>query len=277
MTDINMFGWEMDEAGIVTLTMDDPTQHVNTMNTIFRDSLVATVARLEAEKDKINGVVITSGKKTFFAGGDLHDLTKAKPENAADLAKLVDDMKDSLRRLETLGRPVVAAINGSALGGGLEIALACHHRIALDIKGSEIGLPEVTLGLLPGGGGVVRTVRMFGIQTALMNHLLQGQRRKPKDALAAGVVDELVYSPEELMDKSKIWALSNLDAVQPWDVKGYKIPGGTPMTPAFAANLPAFPANLRKTLKGAPMPAPHHIMAAAVEGCPGGLRDGLQA
>ncbi len=266
MTDINMIGWEIDEAGIVTLTMDDPTQHVNTMNTIFRDSLVATVARLEAEKDKINGVVITSGKKTFFAGGDLHDLTKAKPENAADLVVLVDDMKDSLRRLETLGRPVVAAINGSALGGGLEIALACHHRIALDIKGSEIGLPEVTLGLLPGGGGVVRTVRMFGIQTALMNHLLQGQRRKPKDALAAGVVDELVYSPEELMDKAKIWALSNLDAVQPWDVKGYKIPGGTPMTPAFAANLPAFPANLRKTLKGAPMPAPHHIMAAAVEG-----------
>ena len=266
MTDINMFGWEMDEAGIVTLTMDDPTQHVNTMNTIFRDSLVATVARLEAEKDKINGVVITSGKKTFFAGGDLHDLTKAKPENAADLVKLVDDMKDSLRRLETLGRPVVAAINGSALGGGLEIALACHHRVALDIKGSEIGLPEVTLGLLPGGGGVVRTVRMFGIQTALMNHLLQGQRRKPKEALAAGVVDELVYSPEELMDKSKIWALSNLEATQPWDRKGYKIPGGTPMTPAFAANLPAFPANLRKTLKGAPMPAPHHIMAAAVEG-----------
>ena len=266
MTDINMIGWEIDEAGIVTLTMDDPTQHVNTMNTLFRDSLVATVARLEAEKDKINGVVITSGKKTFFAGGDLHDLTKAKPENAADLAVLVDDMKDSLRRLETLGRPVVAAINGSALGGGLEIALACHHRIALDIKGSEIGLPEVTLGLLPGGGGVVRTVRMFGIQTALMNHLLQGQRRKPKDALAAGVVDELVYSPEELMDKAKIWALSNLEATQPWDQKGYKIPGGTPMTPAFAANLPAFPANLRKTLKGAPMPAPHHIMAAAVEG-----------
>ncbi len=175
-------------------------------------------------------------------------------------------MKALLRRLETLGRPVVAAINGSALGGGLEIALACHHRIALDVKGCEIGLPEVALGLLPGGGGVVRTVRMFGIQTALMNHLLQGQRRKPKDALAAGLVDEVVNTPEELMHEAKTWALSNLDAVQPWDVKGYKIPGGTPMTPSFAANLPAFPANLRKQLKGAPMPAPHHILAAAVEG-----------
>ena len=266
MTEINMFGWEIDEAGIVTLTMDDPTQHVNTMNAIFRDSLLATVARLETEKDKITGVVITSGKKTFFAGGDLHDLTKARPEDAPALEAMVNDMKDGLRRLETLGRPVVAAINGSALGGGLEIALACHRRFALDIKGCEIGLPEVTLGLLPGGGGVVRTVRMFGIQTALMNHLLQGQRRKPKEALAAGVVDELVYSPEELMAKSKTWALTNLDAAQPWDRPGYKIPGGTPTTPAFAKNLPAFPANLRKQLKGQPMPAPHHIMAAAVEG-----------
>ncbi len=266
MTEINMFGWEMDEAGIVTLTMDDPTQGANTMNALFTSSLAATMDRLEAEKDKVNGVVITSAKKTFFAGGDLHDLSQATPADAQQVTDQVNLMKALLRRLETLGRPVVAAINGSALGGGLEIALACHHRVALDVKGSQIGLPEVTLGLLPGGGGVVRTVRMFGIQTALMNHLLQGQLRKPKDALAAGVVDELVSTPEELMHSAKTWALSNLEAVQPWDVKGYKIPGGTPMTPAFAANLPAFPANLRKQLKGAPMPAPHHIMAAAVEG-----------
>jgi 3-hydroxyacyl-CoA dehydrogenase/enoyl-CoA hydratase/3-hydroxybutyryl-CoA epimerase len=261
-----MFGWEMDEAGIVTLTMDDPNQGANTMNALFVSSLAATMDRLEAEKDKINGVVITSGKKTFFAGGDLHDLSQATPANAAQVTDQVTTMKALLRRLETFGRPVVAAINGSALGGGLEIALACHHRVALDAKGSKIGLPEVSLGLLPGGGGVVRTVRMFGIQTALMNHLLQGQQRSPKDALAAGLVGEIVNTPEELMHAAKTWALSNLEAVQPWDVKGYKIPGGTPTTPAFAANLPAFPANLRKQLKGAPMPAPHHIMAAAVEG-----------
>ncbi len=266
MTDINMFGWEMDEAGIVTLTMDDPNQGANTMNALFVSSLAATMDRLEAEKEKINGVVVTSGKKTFFAGGDLHDLSQATPATAQQVTDQVTTMKALLRRLETFGRPVVAAINGSALGGGLEIALACHHRIALDAKGSKIGLPEVGLGLLPGGGGVVRTVRMFGIQTALMNHLLQGQQRSPKDAMAAGLVDEVVGTPEELIHAAKTWALSNLEAVQPWDVKGYKIPGGTPMTPAFAANLPAFPANLRKTLKGAPMPAPHHIMAAAVEG-----------
>ena len=266
MTDINMFGWEMDEAGIVTLTMDDPNQGANTMNALFVSSLATTMDRLEAEKEKVNGVVITSGKKTFFAGGDLHDLSQATPATAQQVTDQVTLMKSLLRRLETLGRPVVAAINGSALGGGLEIALACHDRVALDAKGSKIGLPEVSLGLLPGGGGVVRTVRMFGIQTALMNHLLQGQQRSPKDAMAAGLINEVVSTPEEMMHAAKTWALSNLEAVQPWDVKGYKIPGGTPMTPAFAANLPAFPANLRKTLKGAPMPAPHHIMAAAVEG-----------
>ncbi len=266
MTETNMFGWDVDEAGIVTLTMDDPTQPVNTMNATFRSSLVETVRRLEAERESITGVVITSAKKTFFAGGDLHELINETPERAPQLEAMLDEVKDGLRRLETLGRPVVAAMNGSALGGGLELALACHHRIALDSRACEIGLPEVTLGLLPGGGGVVRTVRMFGIQVALMEHLLQGQRRKPQAALAAGVVDELVATPEVLIDQAKAWIQSNPDAAQPWDVKGYRIPGGTPMTPAFAKNLPAFPANLRKQLKGAPMPAPHHIMAAAVEG-----------
>jgi 3-hydroxyacyl-CoA dehydrogenase/enoyl-CoA hydratase/3-hydroxybutyryl-CoA epimerase len=266
MTDINMFGWEMDEAGIVTLTMDDPSASVNTMNELFLTSLPATLDRLEAEKDKINGVVLTSAKKTFFAGANLDLVLKATPEDAAQWTAMTNDMKALFRRLETLGRPVVAAINGAALGAGLELALACHHRVALDVKGSTIGLPEVNLGLLPGGGGIVRTVRMFGIQTAIMNHLLQGQQRKPKDALAAGVVDEVVSTPEEMMHAAKTWALSNLDAAQPWDVKGYKIPGGTPTTPSFAANLPAFPANLRKQIKGAPMPAPLAIMAAAVEG-----------
>ncbi|MGB8019819.1 MAG: 3-hydroxyacyl-CoA dehydrogenase NAD-binding domain-containing protein [Candidatus Nanopelagicales bacterium] len=265
MTD-NMFGWEIDQDGIVTLTMDDAAQPVNTMNKTFRDALLATVDRLEAERDGIQGVVITSAKKTFFAGGDLHELTQAKPEDAGMWTAELNRMKGAFRRLETLGRPVVAAINGSALGGGLEIALACHHRIALDVKGSEIGLPEVTLGLLPGGGGVVRTVRMFGIQNAVMEHLVLGQRRKPVEALEAGVVDELVGSPEELITRAKAWALANPGAKQPWDKEGYRIPGGTPMTPALARNLPAFPANLRKQLKGAPMPAPHHILAAAVEG-----------
>ncbi|MCW2566457.1 MAG: putative 3-hydroxyacyl-CoA dehydrogenase, partial [Mycobacterium sp.] len=149
-----MIGWDKDPAGIVVLTMDDPDQGANTMNETFTRSLEATVERLEAERDEITGVVITSAKKTFFAGGDLHLLSAATKADAARMTEESLRLKGLLRRLETFGRPVVAAINGAALGGGLELALACHHRVALDAKGSEIGLPEVTLGLLPGGGGV---------------------------------------------------------------------------------------------------------------------------
>ncbi|WP_424185312.1 3-hydroxyacyl-CoA dehydrogenase NAD-binding domain-containing protein [Actinokineospora sp. G85] len=262
----NMIKWDVDGDGIVTLTLDDPNQSANTMNDTFRESFAATIDKLEAEKDGITGVVITSAKKTFFAGGDLNLLSKAGPEDAAEITAQVDEMKARLRRLEQLDRPVVAAINGAALGGGLEIALATHHRIALEAKGSEIGLPEVSLGLLPGGGGVTRVVRLLGIQSALLNVLLQGQRHKPGKAKELGLVDELVSTPEELIASAKAWVKANPEARQPWDVKGFKIPGGTPSSPSFAATLPAFPANLRKQLKGAPMPAPRNILAAAIEG-----------
>ena len=266
MTDQNMFRWAQDADGIVTLTMDDPSQGANTMNEAFMTGLAATVERLEAELDSVTGVILTSAKKTFFAGGDLTLLSKATKADAAALEGQLRTFKGLIRRFEKLGKPTVAAINGAALGGGLEIALACHHRVALDVKGSEIGLPEVTLGLLPGGGGIVRTVRMFGLQKALMEILLQGQRRKPRAALEVGLVDEVVDTPEELLAAARTWIAAHPESQQAWDVKGYKIPGGTPSNPKLAMMLPAFPANLRKQLKGAPMPAPHHIMAAAVEG-----------
>ncbi|MGW6426992.1 3-hydroxyacyl-CoA dehydrogenase NAD-binding domain-containing protein [Nocardia sp. NPDC055053] len=265
MTD-NIIGWEKDADGVVVLTIDDPSQGANTMNDAYLASMNATVDRLEAEKDDITGVVITSGKKTFFAGGDLKNMMKVGPDNAAEVVKMVTDVKAPLRRLEQLGKPVVAAINGAALGGGLEIALATHYRVAADVKGSAIGLPEVSLGLLPGGGGVTRTVRMLGLQNALMQVLLQGQRHRVTKAKEIGLIDEVVSSVEELLPAAKAWIAANPEAAQPWDKKGYRIPGGTPSTPAFAANLPAFPANLRKQIKGTNMPAPRAIMAAAVEG-----------
>ncbi|MFI9455993.1 3-hydroxyacyl-CoA dehydrogenase NAD-binding domain-containing protein [Amycolatopsis sp. NPDC052450] len=267
MTEAKTIRWEQDADGIVVLTLDDPKQSANTMNADFRESLGVVVDRLEAEKDSITGVVLTSAKKTFFAGGDLNDLIQAKPENAAEITESSGLMKGQMRRLEQLGKPVVAAINGAALGGGLELALATHHRIAADVKGSQIGLPEVTLGLLPGGGGVVRTVRLLGIQSALLNVLLQGQRHRPAKAKELGLVHELVGTVDELVPAAKAWIKANPEGgVQPWDVKGYKIPGGTPSNPSFAANLPAFPANLRKQIKGANMPAPRAILAAAIEG-----------
>ncbi|GAB3445145.1 3-hydroxyacyl-CoA dehydrogenase NAD-binding domain-containing protein [Actinophytocola sediminis] len=266
MTESNTIRWEKDADGIVVLTMDDPDHSANTMNTAYLASMDTVLDRLVAEKDEVTGVVVTSAKKTFFAGGDLNVMAKAGPDDVQMAFDAVTRMKSQLRRLETIGRPVVAAINGAALGGGCEIALACHRRIAADVKGSQIGTPEVSLGLLPGGGGVTRTVRLLGIQNALLNVLLQGQRHKPAKALEVGLIDELVSTVDDLLPKAKEWIRANPDAVQPWDVKGFKIPGGTPSSPAFAANLPAFPANLRKQLKGANMPAPKAILAAAIEG-----------
>jgi 3-hydroxyacyl-CoA dehydrogenase/enoyl-CoA hydratase/3-hydroxybutyryl-CoA epimerase len=258
--------WEQDDDGIVVLTLDDPNQSANTMNEAYARSIRATLDRLEAEKDSIAGVVITSAKKTFFAGGDLNDLIRVTPENADEFGAAVRDGKAVLRRLETLGKPVAAAINGAALGGGFEITLACHHRVIVDDPKAVVGFPEVQLGLLPGAGGVVRSVRLLGIVDALMQLLLQGKRLKPAKAKELGVVDEVVATREELVPAAKAWIKANPEAQQPWDVKGYKIPGGTPSNPKLAQNLPAFPANLRKQLKGANYPAPKAIMAAAVEG-----------
>ena len=263
----NTITWDKDADGIVTLTLDDPTGSANVMNEHYKESMHKAVQRLVAEKDSITGVVITSGKKTFFAGGDLKAMITAGPENAGEIFDEVEGIKADLRALETLGKPVVAAINGAALGGGLEIALACHHRIAADVKGSQIGLPEVTLGLLPGGGGVTRTVRMFGIQNAFVNVLSQGTRFRPDKAKATGLVDELVSTADEVVSAAKAWIKANPEGhTQPWDAKGYRMPGGTPATPALAAILPSFPSLLRTQLKGAPMPAPRAILAAAVEG-----------
>ncbi|MGN6609571.1 MAG: 3-hydroxyacyl-CoA dehydrogenase NAD-binding domain-containing protein [Jatrophihabitans sp.] len=258
--------WDQDADGIVTLTLDDPNQRANTMNDDFRASWSATVERLVNEKDSIAGVIITSGKDTFFAGGDLRQLIQVTDETAAEFAAGVEKMKAEMRAVEKLGKPVVSVLNGAALGGGLEIALITHRRIAVDNPKAQFGLPEVTLGLLPGAGGVVRITRLLGLADGLMKVLLQGNRYKPADAKELGLVDELVPTTEAGLEAARAWIKANPESQQRWDVKGYKIPGGTPTSPSLAAILPSFPANLRKQLKGANMPAPHHIMSAAVEG-----------
>ncbi|MFI5979287.1 3-hydroxyacyl-CoA dehydrogenase NAD-binding domain-containing protein [Streptomyces sp. NPDC051555] len=266
MSESTTIRWEQDESGVVTLILDDPNQSANTMNQAFKDSIAAVAERAEAERDSIRGIVFTSAKKTFFAGGDLKEMIRLRPEDAQLAFDTGTAIKASLRRIETLGKPVVAAINGAALGGGYEIALACHHRIALDAPGSKIGLPEVTLGLLPAGGGVTRTVRLMGITDALLKVLLQGTQYPPQRALDNGLVHELAATREEMLDKARAFIDANPASQQPWDVPGYRIPGGTPSHPKFAANLPAFPANLKKQLNGAPYPAPRNILACAVEG-----------
>ncbi|MGZ8737047.1 MAG: 3-hydroxyacyl-CoA dehydrogenase NAD-binding domain-containing protein [Nocardioides sp.] len=264
--------YDMDADGIVVLTLDDPTSSANTMNDLYKESMGAAIDRLEKDiaDGDVAGVVVTSAKKTFFAGGNLKAMVQAGPDDAAEIFAMGEAIKAQLRRLETCGKPVVAAINGTALGGGLEITLACHHRIAVDDSKIELGLPEVTLGLLPGGGGVTRVVRMLGLADGLMGVLLQGTRFKPAAAKEKGLVDALVGNRDDLVPAAKAWITANRDddaaATQPWDRPGYKMPGGTPSNPKLAAFLPAFPANLRKQLKGADFPAPRAIMSAAVEG-----------
>ena len=258
--------WERGDDAIAVVVLDDPARSANTLNEAYVAGMEEVLDGLAAARDELRGVIVTSAKKTFFAGGDLEALIRYRPEDAAAVFENVTRIKGQLRRLETLGLPVVAALTGAALGGGLEIALACHHRIAVDAPGVVFGQPEVSLGLLPGAGGVTRITRMLGIADGFTKVLAKGQRHKPAVALEIGIVDEVVASRDEALARAREWIASNPEACQPWDTPGYKIPGGTPSTPKLAAVLPAFPANLRKQLKGAPMPAPRSILAAAVEG-----------
>nr|WP_298115666.1 3-hydroxyacyl-CoA dehydrogenase NAD-binding domain-containing protein [uncultured Pseudomonas sp.] len=256
--------YEKGQDNIVVLTMDMPGQSANTMNAVYREAMGGIVERLEREKDEIAGVIVTSAKKTFFAGGDLNELIKVTKADAKPFYEMILKIKGQLRRLETLGKPVVAAINGAALGGGWEIALACHHRIALDSSSVQIGLPEVTLGLLPGGGGVVRMVRLLGLEKALP-YLAEGKKVRPAAALKAGLIDQLASDKEDLLAKARAWIAANPSPKQPWDEAGYKIPGGTPASPSVAQMLAIAPSVLRDKTKGC-FPAPEKILCAAVEG-----------
>ena len=255
--------YEKDANGVVTLLLDAPGQPVNTMDAAFRADLRGVVDRLEAERDRVRGVIVTSAKRTFFAGGDLKALMAVRTEDAAAFFHELEAMKACLRRVEKLGRPVVAAINGSALGGGLEVALSCHARLCIDDPSIEIGFPEVTLGLLPGAGGVVKTVRLLGLQGALP-FLGEGRRVAPAKARSMGLVDGLARDPEDVLASARAWIDAHPDARQPWDDPKHRIPGGTPSSPAVASVLPIAPAILRQQTRGN-FPAPEAILAAAVE------------
>lgn len=255
--------FEKNADNIVILTLDSPNQSANTMNADFRAALAETVEKLKAD-EQIAGIIFRSAKKTFFAGGDLDELIQAQPEQASDFFQMVEGMKAQLRYIETRGIPVVAALNGTALGGGWELALGCHHRIALNDPKTRLGLPEVTLGLLPGGGGIVRMVRLLGLQTAFP-FLIEGKQFGVEKALSLGLIHDTADSADEMLQKAINWIQAHPKSQQPFDVKGYKIPGGDPKHPAVAQMLAIAPAILRDKTKGC-YPAPEAIMSAAVEG-----------
>ena len=262
---MSVFNYEQDQDGIVTITMD-MTGPVNAMNAEYRSAMTEAIEKLE-QQEGLTGVVLASAKKVFFAGGDLHELLLVQKGEEEFFMAVLDETKSALRRLEKLPVPVVAAINGAALGGGFEICLCCNYRLAWDDKSVQLGLPEVGLGLLPGGGGIVRMVNTLGLAGA-MPYLLEGKKVVPAKALEAGMIHETVENVAELVPRAKAWILENKDneeaAVQAWDRKGHKIPGGSASSPKLAQLIMGAPIMLLQKTRGL-LPAPEKILDCAVE------------
>ena len=259
------FHYEKDSNNIVTVTMDMDGP-VNSMSDAFLPLLEETLGKLEADAD-LAGVVLASGKSTFFAGGDLNMLCAVTEETVDAFFDGMCATKAAMRRLEKLHAPVCAAINGAALGGGLELALSCHHRIAWNNRSVQLGFPEVTLGLLPGGGGNVKAVYLMGLMAA-NEYIVEGKRVAPEKALASGLIDAVIECKDELLSAAKQWLLANKDdesaRTQPWDTKGYKIPGGNIRNPQVAQMVTMGAPMIRKNTRGL-LPAPEKIFDVAVQ------------
>ncbi len=258
-----MMTFTLDAQRIAYLTFDRPDLSVNLMDQAFTDQFTQTVAEIKNTPD-LAGIVMLSGKKTFFAGGDLTSISQVNDSNSNAFFQQVEQLKSAMRTLETLGIPLVACLNGVALGGGWELALCCHYRIATDTKSRIFGLPEVTLGLLPGGGGVTRMTRLLGLEAALP-YLTEGTQFSPSEGLAAHLIDQIVATDAALLPAAIDTILSHPESQQPWDKKGYQMPGGLPSSPALQQRIAVAPALLRQKTRGN-FPAPIAIISAAVEG-----------
>lgn len=266
-----MIDYRTDADGIATLAWNVSDRAMNVLHAASIAAFDAAVRRA-IDDPQVKGVIVASARPEFVAGGDL-DLIRGIGTPQESFAAS-GPISATLRRLEKSGKPFVAAINGTALGGGLEICLACHRRIVADDPKIQLGLPEVTLGLLPAAGGTQRLPRMIGIEKALP-YLLEGRKVGPAMALAVGIVDEVVPGAE-LLVRARAWLLAEgvHAAVKPWDAKGFVFPGGRPQTPG--ASLLFFGAGaalLRKT-QGL-HPAPEAILACVYDGCQVDLDTGL--
>ncbi|MBU0590508.1 MAG: enoyl-CoA hydratase/isomerase family protein [Gammaproteobacteria bacterium] len=252
------------QDGIATLTFDEPDSPVNTMCQQWHEDLTAAAAQVLKDKELIKGIILASAKSTFFAGADLKALMRLRAEDAPRIYTEVEQVKKNFRTLETLGVPVVSCLNGTALGGGWEVALVGHHRIAVDDRKIQFGMPEVSLGLLPGASGVTKMTRHLGLLGA-QPYLVEGRLFGPREAFELGLVHELVPDAAQLRDKAMSWIIANPAAQHPWEAKDYKIPGGTPANPKIAGMLAVAPAMLKQKTRGL-YPAPEAILACMVEG-----------
>ena len=266
--------FDVDADGVALLTIDVPGQTMNVITGEFTRDLAVVIDRIATDA-AIKGAVITSGKSTgFMAGADLKGMGAAIGGGSGDsggkskAALLFDSvfaLNKLFRRLETCGKPVAAAINGLALGGGLEVTLACHYRVCSDNPKIVLGLPEVMVGLLPGAGGTQRLPRLMGVQAALI-YLTQGKNMSPQEAQGFGVVHELAPAAE-VVARATAWVKANpAGGVQPWDQKSFKFPGGAgAMNPAFMQTFVGVNAMVQaKTMHN--MNAPVAILSAVYEG-----------
>ncbi|MCD6076131.1 MAG: 3-hydroxyacyl-CoA dehydrogenase [Ramlibacter sp.] len=250
--------------GIATLTFDEPGSPVNTMCEAWQHDLGTAVQQVLQDKDAIRGIVLASAKSTFFAGADLKGTMRLQASDGPRVFREIEQMKRNFRTLETLGKPVVACLNGAALGGGWEVALAAHHRVAVDNPKIQFGLPEITLGLIPGASGITKMTRLLGLQGA-QPYILESKLFSPREALELGLVHELVADPAALRATALAWIAANALAQQPWDAKDYRMPGGTPSNPKIAGILAVAPAALKQKTRGL-YPAPEYALACMVEG-----------
>ncbi len=271
------FTYDLDADGVATILWDCPDKSMNVMSFEAFEDFSALIDKALAD-DAVKGIVITSGKESFAGGMDLNVLARLKREAGDDPARGVFDgvmhMHEILRRLERAGadpktnkggKPVAAALPGTAMGIGLEIPLACHRIFAADNPKARIGLPEIMVGIFPGGGGTTRLIRKLGLMAAAP-YLLEGKTLAPEKAAKAGLIDEVVPA-EELMARARAWVLgaSEADIVKPWDAKGYKMPGGAPYTPAGFQTMVGANAMILGKTQGA-YPAAKALLACAYEG-----------
>ena len=266
-----MINYAVDAEGIATLTWDMPGRSQNVINGESCAALFAAID-LATKDESVKGILMKSGKPDFIAGGDLDWLLAA--DRADELFEGALALHRALRRLETCGKPVAAAISGTALGGGLEIALACHYRVATDNPDARYGLPEVTLGVLPGVGGTQRLPRLIGIRNSLPL-LLEGTKLGAADATKLGILSALV-PPGSEVGAARRWLLAqSMPVQQPWDAKGYSVPGGGVSSPAIQQFLMVSNAMLRAKTYGN-CPAPANILSCVYEGLITDIDTGLK-
>ena len=261
---MNTLRYELDADGIATITFDAPGSPVNTMTEAWQTDLAEAAAQLGRDKERVKGVLLASAKTTFFAGAALKTVMTLTDADAAAGFARVEAMKASFRAIETLGRPVVALLNGAALGGGWEVALIGHARFALDDPKIQFGTPEVTLGLIPGATGITKTVRKLGLMAA-QPYLLEGKLFGPREAVELGWVEGLAASAEEMRAAALAWIAAHPSPKQPWEERDYRLPGGAPSSPKIAAGLAVAPAVLLEKTRHL-YPAAEAILETMVEG-----------